>query len=244
MIVIRRRRRRRFKQILTRREARPPVVLEHIVSPTIGLHEIQRRLNHAVGIIDKPEGRFLRAFLSIWHAQHFRGPIQGREVGWPGSLRGARLAGIPSSRQPLHRSLRIPDPREIGFPPSARWRREKPALSGRSRSSRTPNSSRTPRGQLDRDDVQAIDDRPSKIALSMPMLPSRLDPAALNQRLGHSKIRVINKIPLVHQFLETKSCARESFLPTWPRRLRRHAQLETYFSALNSPSAWKSAPVT
>ena len=35
----------------------------------------------------------------------------------PGSLRGARLAGIPSSRQPLHRSLRVPDPREIGFSP-------------------------------------------------------------------------------------------------------------------------------
>ncbi len=35
----------------------------------------------------------------------------------PGSLRGARLAGIPSSRQPLHRSLRIPDPREISFSP-------------------------------------------------------------------------------------------------------------------------------
>ena len=38
----------------------------------------------------------------------------------PGSLRGARLAGIPSSRQPLHRSLRIPDPREIGFSPPQR----------------------------------------------------------------------------------------------------------------------------
>jgi hypothetical protein len=35
----------------------------------------------------------------------------------PCSLRGARLAGIPSSRQPLHRSLRIPDPREISFSP-------------------------------------------------------------------------------------------------------------------------------
>src|SRR5208283_5709171 len=35
----------------------------------------------------------------------------------PGSLRGARLAGIPSSRKPVHRSLRIPDPREIGFSP-------------------------------------------------------------------------------------------------------------------------------
>src|SRR5208283_1711593 len=33
------------------------------------------------------------------------------------SLRGARLAGIPPSRQPLHRGLRIPDHREIGFSP-------------------------------------------------------------------------------------------------------------------------------
>ncbi len=35
----------------------------------------------------------------------------------PGPLRGPRLAGIPSSRQPLHRSLRVPDPREISFSP-------------------------------------------------------------------------------------------------------------------------------
>jgi len=35
----------------------------------------------------------------------------------PCSFRGARLAGIPPSRQPLHRSLRVPDPREIGFSP-------------------------------------------------------------------------------------------------------------------------------
>jgi SRSO17 transposase len=35
----------------------------------------------------------------------------------PGSLRGARLAGIPPSRQPVHRGLRIPDHREIGFSP-------------------------------------------------------------------------------------------------------------------------------
>ncbi len=69
------------------------------------------------------------------------------------------------------------------FPPSARWRREKPALSGRSRSPRAPDPSRTPRGQLDRDHAQAIDDRPGKIALSMPMLSSRLDPAGLQPTL-------------------------------------------------------------
>ncbi len=63
------------------------------------------------------------------------------------------------------------------FPPSARWRREKPALSGRSRSPRAPDPSRTPRGQLDRDHAKEIDDRPRKVAPSMPMLSSRLKAA-------------------------------------------------------------------
>lgn len=69
------------------------------------------------------------------------------------------------------------------FPPSARRRREKPALSGRSRSLRAPNPSRTPRGQLDRDDAQAIDDRPGKIPPSMPLLSNRLDAAELQPTL-------------------------------------------------------------
>ena len=60
------------------------------------------------------------------------------------------------------------------FPPSARWRREKPAFSGRSRSPRAPDPSRTPRGQLDRNHAQATDDRPGEVLVSMPMLPSRL----------------------------------------------------------------------
>ena len=60
------------------------------------------------------------------------------------------------------------------FPPSAWWRRKKPALSGRPRSSRAAGPARTPRAQLDRDDAQAADDRPRQISLSMPMLPSRL----------------------------------------------------------------------
>ena len=59
------------------------------------------------------------------------------------------------------------------FSPSARRRREKPAFPGCSRSSRTADPSRTPRGKLDRDDAQATDDRPGEIPLSMPMLPSR-----------------------------------------------------------------------
>ena len=58
-----------------RREAGPLVFLEHIVSPTIGLDEIEIWLHRARGIIDKPEGRFLRAWLSIWQALHIRGPI-------------------------------------------------------------------------------------------------------------------------------------------------------------------------
>jgi SRSO17 transposase len=70
-----------------------------------------------------------------------------------------------------------------GFPPSAPWRREKPALSGRSRSSRASDPSRTPCAQLDRDDAQATDDRPGKIPLSMPMLPSRLKAPKLQPTL-------------------------------------------------------------
>jgi SRSO17 transposase len=68
------------------------------------------------------------------------------------------------------------------FPPSARWRREKPSLSGRSRSSRATDTSRTPRRQLDRDDAKAIDDRPGEIALSMPVLSNRLTQAKLQPK--------------------------------------------------------------
>jgi SRSO17 transposase len=67
------------------------------------------------------------------------------------------------------------------FPPSARWRREKPALSNRSRSSRAAGPSRTPRAQLDRDDAQATDDRTGEVPLSMPMLPKQLQPALVTQ---------------------------------------------------------------
>src|SRR5271165_5009683 len=66
-----------------------------------------------------PEGMPLAALVDViklrWaHRTRLRG-IEERTR--PCSFRGARLAGIPSSRQPLHRSLRIPDPREIGFSP-------------------------------------------------------------------------------------------------------------------------------
>jgi hypothetical protein len=69
------------------------------------------------------------------------------------------------------------------FPPSAHWRREKPALSGRSRSLRAADPSRTPRGELDRDDAKATDDRPGQIPLPMPMLPSRLTMQQLQSAL-------------------------------------------------------------
>ncbi len=69
------------------------------------------------------------------------------------------------------------------FPPSARWRREKPALSGRSRSPRAANPSRPPRGQLDRDNAKAIDDRARKISLSMPVLSIRLKAPELHPKI-------------------------------------------------------------
>jgi SRSO17 transposase len=69
------------------------------------------------------------------------------------------------------------------FPPSAHGRREKPALSGRSRSLRAADPSRTPRGELNRDDAKATDDRPSQIPLPMPMLPSRLTTQQLQSAL-------------------------------------------------------------
>jgi len=61
------------------------------------------------------------------------------------------------------------------FPPSTRWRREKPDVSSRTRSSRPADPSRTPRRQLDRHDAKAIDDRPRKIPLSMSVLSRRVE---------------------------------------------------------------------
>lgn len=56
------------------------------------------------------------------------------------------------------------------FPPSARWRREKPAVSGRARSTRSTNPSGTARGKLDCNVAKASDRRSCKDALSMPVL--------------------------------------------------------------------------
>src|SRR4051794_36435948 len=49
-----------------------------------------------------------------------RARLPGAETGdRTGSLRGPRLARLPPSCQPLHRSLRLPDRRALPFPPSA-----------------------------------------------------------------------------------------------------------------------------
>lgn len=62
------------------------------------------------------------------------------------------------------------------FPPSARWRRQEPALSARSRSSRAADASRTARGKLDRNSAETIDRRPRQVALSMSMLSRHVTP--------------------------------------------------------------------
>jgi hypothetical protein len=69
------------------------------------------------------------------------------------------------------------------FPLSARWRREKPSLTGRSRSPRAAGPSRTPRGHLDYDGAKEIDDRPRKVAPTMPVLSSRLNAIELQPTL-------------------------------------------------------------
>jgi SRSO17 transposase len=56
------------------------------------------------------------------------------------------------------------------FPPSARWRRERPAVSGRTRSSRPADPSGTARRKLDRNAAKALVRRPRQNALSLPML--------------------------------------------------------------------------
>ena len=67
------------------------------------------------------------------------------------------------------------------FPPSGRWRREKPAVSGRARSSYTAAPSRKTRRQLDRHDAKASDDRPRKIALSLPVLSRPIEAEELHR---------------------------------------------------------------
>jgi SRSO17 transposase len=61
------------------------------------------------------------------------------------------------------------------IPPSGHWRCEKPAVPGRTRSSRAADPSRKTPRQLDRHDAQAVGDRPRQIALSMPVLSRRVE---------------------------------------------------------------------
>jgi len=56
------------------------------------------------------------------------------------------------------------------FPPSARWRRQRPAVSGRTRSSHSTDPSGTARGKLDCNTAKASDRRSCKNPLSMPVL--------------------------------------------------------------------------
>jgi SRSO17 transposase len=60
------------------------------------------------------------------------------------------------------------------FPPSARWRRKRPAVSGRTRSSRPAAPSGTPRRELDRNAAKAPHHRACRQALSMPVLSLRV----------------------------------------------------------------------
>jgi SRSO17 transposase len=61
------------------------------------------------------------------------------------------------------------------IPPSGHWRCEKPAVPGRTRSSRAADPSRKTPRQLDRHNAQAVGDRPRQIALSMPVLSRRVE---------------------------------------------------------------------
>jgi SRSO17 transposase len=69
------------------------------------------------------------------------------------------------------------------FPPSARWRRERPAVSGRTRSSRATDPSGTTRGKLDCNAAKASDRRPRQHALSMPVLSRPATPSEFRSTL-------------------------------------------------------------
>src|SRR5439155_3412704 len=57
------------------------------------------------------------------------------------------------------------------FPPSDRWRRQGPAISGRTRSSRSADPSGTTRGKLDRNAAKTTFRRSCKDPVSMSLLP-------------------------------------------------------------------------
>src|SRR5580765_5085720 len=65
VVIVRRATRSRSKQVLMRRKAGTLVGLEHVVSPTIGVDQIQVGLHGAVGIIDIPKCSLFRTRLTI-----------------------------------------------------------------------------------------------------------------------------------------------------------------------------------
>jgi SRSO17 transposase len=69
------------------------------------------------------------------------------------------------------------------FPPSARWSRERPAVSGRTRPSRPTDPSGTARGKLDCNAAKASHRRPCQNALSMPVLSNAVTPPELRAAL-------------------------------------------------------------
>jgi SRSO17 transposase len=65
------------------------------------------------------------------------------------------------------------------FPPSARWRRERPAVSHRSRSSRSADPYRTACGELDRNPAKTSDRRARSAPAALPLLPRSFAQAEL-----------------------------------------------------------------
>ena len=65
------------------------------------------------------------------------------------------------------------------FPPSARWRRERPTVSGRSRSSRSADPYRTACGELHRNPAKTVDRRARSAPAALPLLPSSFAQAEL-----------------------------------------------------------------
>ena len=65
------------------------------------------------------------------------------------------------------------------FPPSAQWRRQRPAVSGRTRPSRSPDPSGTTRGKLDCNAAKATVSRSCLDAVSMPVLSISPAPSQL-----------------------------------------------------------------
>ena len=102
------------------------------------------------------------------------GPAHFEGRGWRGFYHHASLCIAAYGFLILERSA---------SPPSARWRREKLALPGRSRSTRAANPARKACRELGRDDAKATDGRPRKVALSMPVLSRPVEATQLHPTL-------------------------------------------------------------